>query len=125
MVRAMEIISDPGNLPILFHCNAGKDRAGMLAALLLNLVGVADEDIIKDYALSEAAMKKYLQRLDEDPLTSGFQSKKPAYQKEAAPESMSYFLANFKAAYGSAAEYLVMHGADTSLVSRLKAVLLV
>jgi protein-tyrosine phosphatase len=124
MVRAVEIISHPGNLPVLFHCNAGKDRAGMLAALLLNLLGVADEDIIIDYALSEAAMKEYLQRLDSDPLTSGFQGKKPAYQKEAAPASMSFFLAAFKAEYGSAENYLKLNGADDSIISGIKASLL-
>ena len=97
----------------------------MLAALLLNLVGVADEDIIEDYALSGIAMKEFVQRMDDDPLTTGFQSKKPAYQKEAVPESMSYFLAKFKAEYGSAEEYLKLHGADTSLISRIKTLLLI
>ena len=48
----LEIISDPANLPILFHCTAGKDRTGVLAALILLHLGVKKEDILKDYALS-------------------------------------------------------------------------
>ena len=37
---------------ILFHCSAGKDRTGMIAAILLMLVGVKKEEIIKNYTLS-------------------------------------------------------------------------
>jgi protein tyrosine/serine phosphatase len=38
---------------LVVHCVGGKDRTGMLVALLLHLAGVADEDIAADYALSE------------------------------------------------------------------------
>lgn len=37
---------------IFFHCTAGKDRTGIIAMLLLDLVGVADEDIISNYSVS-------------------------------------------------------------------------
>ena len=33
--------------PLLFHCTAGKDRTGMVAALLLDLAGVAMETILE------------------------------------------------------------------------------
>ena len=36
----------------MFHCAAGKDRTGILAALVLSLVGVPDEVIAEDYTLS-------------------------------------------------------------------------
>ena len=39
-------------LPALFNCHAGKDRTGVIAALLLGLAGVPDETIVADYALS-------------------------------------------------------------------------
>jgi protein-tyrosine phosphatase len=45
-------ISDPANLPLLFHCTAGKDRTGVTAALLLAVLGVPDHIIAADYALS-------------------------------------------------------------------------
>ena len=38
--------------PVVFHCHGGKDRTGLLAALLLRLAGVAIEGISEDYALS-------------------------------------------------------------------------
>lgn len=36
-------------LPVLFHCSAGKDRTGVISALLLRYLGAEDEDIYKDY----------------------------------------------------------------------------
>ena len=38
---------------VVFHCHSGKDRTGLVAALALKLVGVADADIAADYALSD------------------------------------------------------------------------
>ena len=44
----------------MFHCSAGKDRTGVLAAVLLGLLGVPDETIVADYALSAAAMQQLI-----------------------------------------------------------------
>ena len=41
-----------GELPLLFNCAGGKDRTGALAALMLDLLGVARADIMADYLLS-------------------------------------------------------------------------
>ncbi|MCS6871591.1 MAG: tyrosine-protein phosphatase [Anaerolineae bacterium] len=49
---AITRFADPANLPALFHCSAGKDRTGILAALLLGALGVSDELIVADYTLS-------------------------------------------------------------------------
>ena len=51
-LEALEIIAEPENHPLVFHCNAGKDRTGSLAAVVLGVLGVMDEDIIEDYALT-------------------------------------------------------------------------
>lgn len=40
--------------PLLFFCKAGKDRTGVLAALLLSLLGASDDAIVADYARSDA-----------------------------------------------------------------------
>lgn len=53
---AFDILAAPGRRPVVFHCSAGKDRAGVLAALLLAAVGVADKIIAADYALSGTAI---------------------------------------------------------------------
>jgi protein-tyrosine phosphatase len=47
-----------GDTPMLVHCTAGKDRTGVLVALLLQLLGADDEDIRRDYLLSECFGKR-------------------------------------------------------------------
>ena len=48
----MTEISNVDEGAILFNCTAGKDRTGIVAALLLGLVGVSSDDIIYDYTLT-------------------------------------------------------------------------
>jgi protein-tyrosine phosphatase len=53
-VRAVANASAGG---IVVHCVGGKDRTGLLSAILLHLAGVDDEDIAADYALSEERLR--------------------------------------------------------------------
>ncbi|MCU1372813.1 MAG: protein tyrosine/serine phosphatase [Actinomycetia bacterium] len=45
-------LTDPGGLPALFHCTAGKDRTGMTAAMLLSVLGVDEDAVLDDYELT-------------------------------------------------------------------------
>lgn len=47
-----------GDVPVVFHCTAGKDRTGVAAALLLDLLGVPRETIVEDFALTDLAFDK-------------------------------------------------------------------
>ncbi|MEV7907777.1 tyrosine-protein phosphatase [Streptomyces anulatus] len=53
--EALEVIADADNAPVVVHCAAGKDRTGVLTALVLRLLGVSEEDVIADYALTGRA----------------------------------------------------------------------
>ena len=48
--------------PFMFHCFCGKDRTGMLSALLLSAAGVCKEDIIADYEVSYTYIKPFIER---------------------------------------------------------------
>ncbi len=50
--EALATLASPGALPAIFHCAAGKDRTGRIAALVLGNAGVDGETIVEDYALS-------------------------------------------------------------------------
>lgn len=50
--RFFEVLSDAKSTPLVFHCAAGKDRAGIATALVLNTLGVDTKTIEKDYLLS-------------------------------------------------------------------------
>lgn len=53
--QALRLVADPDAAPLVFHCISGKDRTGLVAAFVLHLLGVSDDDVADDYALSEAA----------------------------------------------------------------------
>ena len=46
-----------GNVPVLIHCAHGKDRTGLIVALILSCLGVDDDVIAEDYAKSEVSMR--------------------------------------------------------------------
>lgn len=49
------LLADEDNYPIIFHCNIGTDRTGLIAFLLGALLGVAEEDLYRDYLFSNFA----------------------------------------------------------------------
>ncbi len=53
LVGVLERVADPANHPLVFHCTAGKDRTGLLAAILLTVLGVDEATILEDYALTD------------------------------------------------------------------------
>ena len=50
---ALKLVADPHHHPILIHCTHGKDRTGVISALILACLGVPEEGILKDYSASE------------------------------------------------------------------------
>jgi protein-tyrosine phosphatase len=57
LVEALAVLTDPTAYPALVHCAAGKDRTGIMVAAILGVIGVNDEDIAADYALSGDGMR--------------------------------------------------------------------
>lgn len=93
----------------LFHCRLGKDRSGVLAAVLLKLLGVSDEDVIADYLLSgdAAATARPLVTEDGDDPT---QSEARVVREPAQRHLMEITLARLESEYGGAYAYLRRHG---------------
>lgn len=48
----LRLLADADNLPLLFHCTAGKDRTGWMAAIVYSALGVAREAIAEDFLAS-------------------------------------------------------------------------
>jgi protein-tyrosine phosphatase len=61
--ETLSIAADRSSYPLVFHCAAGKDRTGIVAAVILGLLGVSREEIISDYMLTEPAMERMVTSL--------------------------------------------------------------
>ncbi|MET0545341.1 MAG: tyrosine-protein phosphatase [Caulobacterales bacterium] len=53
--------------PLAFHCSAGKDRTGVAAALILDLLGVARETVVEDYVFTNRYYDRLCQMMHADP----------------------------------------------------------
>ena len=106
MAEALLVLADPATYPAVFHCTAGKDRTGLLAAVVLGLLGVPDDDIITDYALSQEAMGRMLTWLRaERPDVREQIDNSAAAIVAAEPDTMSLFIQRLRQRYGSFATY--------------------
>ena len=56
VVDILRVISDEENVPVLIHCAHGKDRTGLIVAVILSSIGVDDDTIAEDYAQSEVSV---------------------------------------------------------------------
>lgn len=55
--RALSVLAHEDNLPSVIHCTHGKDRTGLLVALLLLMLGVEEGKVVADYVASEEELK--------------------------------------------------------------------
>ncbi|KAF9226889.1 hypothetical protein BS17DRAFT_776289 [Gyrodon lividus] len=101
-------VRDRPNSPFLFHCTAGKDRTGIVAAILLKLAGVDDHYICQDYSLTrigrEPDREKVLRRLLKEPLFAA-NTELALRMLTSRYETMHATLALFKDKYGGVEAY--------------------
>jgi protein-tyrosine phosphatase len=109
---ALDLLAGSHTLPALFHCAAGKDRTGILAALVLGLIGVPNRVVAEDYALSDAATARWAATLRDarnddisDPNSgdtgNGAWNRIPRSIRGAKQHTMTRFLDRLDADYGS------------------------
>jgi protein tyrosine/serine phosphatase len=121
---ALAALAAPGARPAVFHCTAGKDRTGLLSAIVLSLLGVPEETVVADYALSGEAMERLRAKLilkypdgkdviaDIDEVFS------------ADPANMVALFGHLREHYGTMAEYAVQIGVPYRVVEQLREALL-
>jgi protein-tyrosine phosphatase len=112
--------------PTLVHCTAGKDRTGLVIAVLLAAAGVDREDIVADYIRTQANMPGVLERIASTP---GLEDGPALVQRVAQvqPEILTAPAAAIEAALelieesGGANVWLERHGLSDVELARLRA----
>jgi protein tyrosine/serine phosphatase len=91
---------------VVVHCVGGKDRTGLLSALLLHLAGVSTELIAADYALSEERLRPRHESWFEDAAGDEEELERLRRISQCPPESMTDVFAELERRYGSVGGYL-------------------
>ena len=123
-VGVLRVLSDDANHPIVFHCAAGKDRTGLVAALLLSLLGVDDETVAADYALTSEHIEELMERHRAQASAQGSTVEVSDALLAADASVMRNVLVELRRRYGSAEAYLESYGLEPSAVAALRASLL-
>lgn len=118
--EALQLIADPANQPVVFHCAAGKDRTGIMAAVVLGLLGVDDETIVADYAVSQANMARALKQIQARPDADRILANRPLAAFQAPTEAVVGFLQALHSTYGQWGDAVAAVGIDQSTVARLR-----
>jgi protein-tyrosine phosphatase len=116
--QALAAIADTSG-PVVIHCMGGKDRTGLVAALLLRVAGVAIDEIGRDYALSGPNLAPGRQQwLDNAPTDRERRRREKLSQTPAA--AMARVIAEIERRYGSVAGYLEAAGLEPRQIERLR-----
>ena len=105
--EAFRRIVEPGGAPVLVHCAIGKDRTGVLIALLLDAAGVDRDEIVADYARSGERMAPIIERWRSADATINEQL--AAFSTMAPAETMVQVLDHLCERWGGAAGFLADH----------------
>ncbi|MFC4014282.1 tyrosine-protein phosphatase [Nonomuraea purpurea] len=104
--------------PLVFHCASGKDRTGLVAALVLALLEVSEDDIVADFALTELATDRLIAKWKA--ANPGRELRWPGYGRAPA-EVMRLVLADLTAAHGSVRSYVTdVLAMDAKLIAQLR-----
>jgi protein-tyrosine phosphatase len=115
--------------PTLVHCTAGKDRTGLCVGVLLTAVGVAREDVVADYACTQANMAGVIERIASTPgLEGGAELVRRVQQTQpvllTAPASAMEAALDVIEESGGARGWLAQHGLSDAELEQLRARLL-
>jgi len=103
---------------VVIHCSAGRDRTGLVAALLLGMAGVEPADIAADYRAALTGINDW-HRTQQRPRERPLDAPELAARANAAEAELLSFLADF-----DAAAYLRRAGAGEETLARLRSRLL-
>lgn len=117
---AINLLSQQTVLPAVFHCAAGKDRTGILAALVLGVLGVDESIIAADYGLTRSATTRLRAwARQHQPELADLYDRMPPRFTAADPRAMAIILNDITDRYGSVRNYVREIGVSDDAVRAL------
>ncbi|MFR9805178.1 tyrosine-protein phosphatase [Pseudonocardia sp. RS010] len=120
LATLVRVVAALAGRPLLLHCAAGKDRTGLVTALLLRLLGVDDDDIVADYLVSGTNMPRIVERFQGWPRYRDHMSVVPAEVYQAQEYTMRGFLEGLDAHHGGADAWAESRGISPVEIRRLR-----
>ena len=129
IAAVVELIADADGHPAVFFCAAGKDRTGLVAAVVLSALGVPDETVAADYAFTAGVLPELAERnrVRAEARGASAEVRLDAYGRALATAeaaTMLSVLSRLRAEHGSVEGYLEHHGLAPDAVGSLRAGLL-
>ncbi|XP_070572569.1 triple specificity protein phosphatase PtpB-like [Ptychodera flava] len=118
---ALKILTDETNLPAVVNCAHGKDRTGIVVAVIQSILGKPREEIIKDYSLSQTLLIPVRSRIYKEIVTR-YEFAEDFINSE--PKTMDGLLSYINKKYGSMEGYLESIGFNQEDQAKLKKVLM-
>lgn len=117
VVEAVRLLGGADGGPALVHCQAGKDRTGVLVALVLDAVGVRREAVVEDYAISAEHVEAMFRRWADAAELPMPEDLTPHLPRAEVIEAV---LARLDTEHGGAAGWLQANGLDEAALRRLR-----
>jgi protein-tyrosine phosphatase len=124
LVTALTMVGEPSSYPMVFHCAAGKDRTGVLAALVLDIVGVERSTIVEDYALTATRMDLILSRVRGTPDAEARLAEMPQFLLRAEAATMEAFLDALYQDHGGARQWAFASGVSQASLDAMSTLLI-
>jgi len=125
ITQAFDLLTNADSLPAVFHCTSGKDRTGMLAAMVLDVLGVDDDVIADDYVLTNETRERANVWIGtHEPLFAAFLAQIPPDRRRTQPETILGFLDGIRASHGSVEKMLLGRNISAQSLDAFRANLL-
>lgn len=124
LVEALGLLGHPAHYPLVFHCAAGKDRTGVLAALVLGILGVPADVIVADYVITAERLELIMDRYRADPGVAERMARVPASRFGVESSTMERFLEGLEERHGGARAWALGAGVPAPALEAMAAQLL-
>ncbi len=117
-LRVLGILAGRDSYPAVVNCSAGKDRTGLVMALVLGVLDVSPESITQDYVLTKQYAAKLL-----DPFIDACREEGLEWILGCAPEDMEQALDHLDQRYGGAEGYVREIGLSDDAIAAIRTAL--